>query len=73
MSSLIYTKEITVTHTGMVVARVLHKNGDCKGLEFFSSIFITNKTIEKDCEKAHKWANERILLCCRQEVFEDLL
>ena len=72
MSSLIYTKEIEVTATGMVVARVKHKNGDCKGLEFFSPIFYTNKTIEKNCEKAHKWANERLLLCCRQEVLEDL-
>ena len=63
-----YRKEIEVSSTGMVIARVIDDCGGTKGLEFFSSIFNTNKRVEKNCKKAHSWADERIAVCERQEV-----
>lgn len=63
-----YRKDIEVTSTGMVVAKVMDSDGRVKGLEFFSAFIRTNKAVEKQCKKAHKWADERIAICKRQEV-----
>ena len=64
-----YLKEIEVTSTGMIVAKVRGKvGGSVKGVNFFSSIFNSNKNIEKNCKKAHLWADELILVCIRQET-----
>jgi len=63
-----YTKEIEVSSTGMVIARVKDSKGNTKGLEFFGSIIRTNKAVEKKCKKAHKWADDRIAMCERQEI-----
>ena len=67
MKKVIYTKEIEVTSTGMIVAKVRDSNGNCKGTEFFSSMFSTNKAIEKKYRKAHKWADDRIAICVKHE------
>ena len=63
-----YTKEIKVTSTGMVAAKVKGSDGETKGLEFFTAFIATNKAVEKKCKKAHKWADERIAICERQEA-----
>ena len=63
-----YKKEIEVTSTGMVVARVKDELGNTKGLEFFSALISTNKAVERKCKKAHSWADERIKICERQEI-----
>src|SRR5690606_23621291 len=64
-----YLKFIEVTQTGMVVARVLHEeSGRCVGLEFFSSLFMTNLAVERLFQKAHDWADKRIQLCQAYET-----
>jgi hypothetical protein len=61
-----YKKYVEVTDTGMVIASV-YFGDNRKGVEFFSSLFGSNKSIEKRCRRAHKWADERIKVCARQE------
>ena len=63
-----YKKVVEVTRTGMVMAEVTGSDGKLKGLEFFQQFITTNKAVERDCKKAHKWADERIAICLRQEA-----
>ena len=63
-----YKKEIEITSTGMVIAKVVDEKGSAKGLEFFSQFISTNSSVERSCKKAHAWANERIAVCERQET-----
>jgi len=65
-----YRKEIEITDTGMVVARVFGGDRRC-GLEFFTSIRSSNKVVEKKAKQAHKWADERIRICKLQECIEE--
>lgn len=59
-----YSKEIEITATGMVIARVFGVEMRCAGLEFFSSPFSSsNATVEKNARKANEWADERIRIC----------
>ena len=60
-----YKKTIRITSTGMVVAIVHSYDGRRTGLEFFSSPF---NGLERRCEKAHKWADNHIKICEKQEV-----
>lgn len=62
-----YYKDIQSSSTGMVIAKVYDENMECKGLEFFTQFFTTNKSVEKSFKKAHKWADERIAICERNE------
>jgi hypothetical protein len=68
-----YRKQIEVWDTGTVWASV-YADGDRRvGLKFFHASFFVvfgNKanSIEKQCIKAHKWADELIAMCERQEV-----
>jgi len=42
------------------------------GLKFFdsfiNSLFPNNRSVEKMCKKANKWADERISICEQQET-----
>lgn len=60
-----YSKKIKSTDTGMVIVEIHNINGiDINGtrcsLKFFSSVFDTQKALEKKFKRAHKWADERI-------------
>lgn len=63
-----YKKDIKVTATGLVIARVLDEDGNLKGSKLFTQFISTNSSIERSFKKAHKWADERIALCIKQEV-----
>ena len=49
-------------------AKVRDADECCKGIWFSNSMFNTNKNVDKNCAKAHKWADELIEICDRQEV-----
>jgi hypothetical protein len=68
-----YRKQIEVSDTGSVYASVYAEGGRRVGLKFFNSSFFSfyfggPSGIEKLCVKAHKWADEYIAMCERQEV-----
>jgi hypothetical protein len=55
-----YRKQIQITFTGMVVAKVFFKKDRPVGLQFYNSIFDSKK---RRFLKAHKWADQHIKLC----------
>ena len=61
-------KEIEVTSTGMVIARVISNDGHVSGLEFFNGVFSSNKSVKRSCRRAHAWADERIKLVDKEET-----
>lgn len=70
-----YYKEIEITCTGMIIARVFCVDGRRTGLEFFNTGFLDqsrNKQapehIEKRCIEAHKWADKMIEICDKYEI-----
>lgn len=64
-----YRKEIEVTDTGMIVARVFHKDGRRVGLKFFTPWGLrTTKAIKKHGLKAHAWADAYMLMCETIEI-----
>lgn len=63
-----YTKLVKVTSTGMIQAEVCNSSGLTKGIKFFTPFIYTNKAVERNCKKAHAWADERIKICERQET-----
>ena len=63
-----YKKRIEVSGTGMVIGEVLNVEDRRVGIKFWSSFINTNKSVERNCKKAHKWADERIRVCKEQEI-----
>jgi len=63
-----YRKEITVTPLGSVNVSVIALDGRDVGSDTFIGMFNTNRSVERRCKKAHKWADERIKVCKRQEA-----
>lgn len=63
-----YIKSIEVRGSNSVLATVTTENNRCVGSELFFSLFTSNKGVERQCVKAHKWADERIKVCERQET-----
>ncbi len=64
MSTALYSKQIEVFWTGMVIAKVFC--GDRRvGLKFFDNFF---STVEGRCKKAHAWADKHIDICAKYEV-----
>lgn len=64
-----YRKKIEVTDTGMVVAQVYADDGRRVGLDFFTPfpLYRTVKAIEAQAKKAHKWADDYMVMCERSE------
>lgn len=66
-----YRKQIEITHTGMVIASVYRVKAGVEekvGLNFFSPFISTIKSIENKAILAHKWADDYIKMCERQET-----
>lgn len=68
-------KEIEITSTGMIVARVYCEDGRRTALEFFNSGFLDqfrNKNapehLEKRCKEAHEWADKMIDVADKYEI-----
>ena len=72
MAKIRYRKTIKITSTGKVVAEVFVTTGGeygrRTGLKFYNGFTISNKSIEKRCKKAHKWADAYMILCNKQET-----
>jgi len=62
-----YRKEIEITSTGMVIARVIGPDGLKKGYKFFDQFISTPANVERSCKKAHAWSDEYMKICERQE------
>ena len=62
-----YKKQIIVCETGQVIATIWAEHNRKVGVKIWKPIFSSNAAIEKTCKKAHKWADERILMCEEQE------
>lgn len=71
-----YKKVINVQFDGDVIAEV-HEVEESKGrrvglkrftLGFFAFTLSSSKAVEKNCIKAHAWADERIEVCEKYEV-----
>ena len=63
--SVKYLKEVEITYTGMVIARVFSPDGRRTGLEFFTNPF---KSVESRAVQAHAWADKHMDICERMEV-----
>lgn len=66
-------KEIEITDTGMIVARVYCEDGRRTALEFFGNGFLDQfisspERTEKHCLEAHKWADKMIEVCDKYEI-----
>jgi len=66
-------KEIEITCTGMIIARVFCEDGRRTGLEFFGVGFLDQfisspERTEKHCLEAHKWADKMIEVCGKYEI-----
>lgn len=59
-----YRKEIQLTPSGMVIARV-YRRDISSGYSFFHGLF---DNTEKRFQKAHKWADNLIELCEKYEI-----
>lgn len=68
-----YSKTVEITDTGSVYASVYaHAKDGHKlrrvGLNMYHQMFNIQSRIEKSAKKAHKWADDYIEMCERQEV-----
>lgn len=66
-------KEIEITDTGMIVARVYCEDGRRTALEFFGISLIDEfikspERTEQNCMKAHAWADKMIVVCDKYET-----
>lgn len=62
-----YRKEIEVTDTGMVIARVFAEDGRRVGLKFFTPFARTVSSIDRHAKAAHRWADAYIQMCLTVE------
>lgn len=68
-----HDKEIEITDTGMVIAYVYASDGRRTAIRFFGSTILdfiapSPGRIERRAAKAHRWADDMIVVCDRQEA-----
>lgn len=68
-------KEIEITCTGMIIARVFCEDGRRTGLEYFNISILDQFTkknypvhLEKRCKEAHEWADKVVAICDKYEI-----
>lgn len=64
----LYIKKVEISSTGMVIASVYRNDGRRTGLKFFTPFFATIRGIERQAQKAHKWADKYCIMCQQQET-----
>ena len=62
-----YKKQIIVCETGQVIATIWAEHQRKVGGKIWKPIFCSKAAIKKTCKKAHRWADEMILICLEQE------